>query len=167
MVNGFFPEPSRPVIFAGRTLQKANPADAAAALILYNILISWSFPVWHGRCNTPARATAWESAARSTEWPPGRVVRRRQGSSSDGEYPSHWAVAADRAATRARRRRQQHRQYEHYRLQGRRRGVRRISAQPRQRRAVCLAGPAHEHGAGSHELARHEPGYGPAERRPT
>jgi len=39
MVNGFFPEPSQPVIFAGRTLQKADPADAEASQILRNILI--------------------------------------------------------------------------------------------------------------------------------
>jgi hypothetical protein len=39
MVNGFFPEPCQPVIFAGRTPQKANPAGAAASHILYNVLI--------------------------------------------------------------------------------------------------------------------------------
>jgi hypothetical protein len=39
MVNGFFPEPSRRVIFAGRPLQKANPAEAASSQILYKILI--------------------------------------------------------------------------------------------------------------------------------
>jgi hypothetical protein len=39
MVNGFFPEPSQPVIFAGRSRQKANPAGAAASQILRNILI--------------------------------------------------------------------------------------------------------------------------------
>jgi hypothetical protein len=39
MVNGFFPEPSQPVIFAERSRQKANPADAAAPPISLNILI--------------------------------------------------------------------------------------------------------------------------------
>src|SRR3954447_19761046 len=133
MVNGFFPEPSQPVIFAGCTLKKANPADAAASLILYNTLISYSFLIWHGLCNIPHERPLGRAPARSTEWPPGRVVPPSAGGVQvDGEYASHWAVAADRAATRARRRRQQHCQREHYRLQGRRRGFRRIPAEPRQ-----------------------------------
>ncbi len=44
-------------------------------------------------------------------------------------------VAADRAAPRARRRREQHRQHQHHRLQGRRLGVRGIPDAGRARRA--------------------------------
>jgi hypothetical protein len=36
MVNGFFPKPAKPVIFAGCPGKTANPADADAALILAN-----------------------------------------------------------------------------------------------------------------------------------
>ena len=107
--------------FAGLNLPGRAPRH------FHNSLIYRSFSVWHAACNGLGEPQAWESARRNRRaaaWECGHSFGR--GACGMENLALIGTVTADRAASRARGRRQQHREPGHHRLQGRRLGVPRI-----------------------------------------
>ena len=98
--------------------------------------------------------TAWEGCA-----------DRSKGRTTDGEYASRRTFAADGARAAARRGRQQHRERQHHRLQGRQVAVRGISELERARRQLRRRRPPRQLRAGPRHLPR--PRSGPDASRPT
>ena len=135
----------------------------AKSPIFSKALIPLCFASWHGGCKSPdSRALGRACGAARQGRPREGGLRRATRGVTDAEYSSGRAVTSGRDRARARRGRQQHRQYRYHRLQGRRLVVRGVSV---------LIGPLrgqfgpHQLRARPRRLARYEPGCGRAHRQ--
>ena len=129
MVNGIIStRPRTRKVLPGRRLRRTEFAGRRDRAILAKPLIFTDIsPLARGLHAMTASHGLGELAVDDDRRRLGRAAGRQQGEQADGECPPDRTVAADRARARTRSRREQHREPEHHRLQGRRLGVRGIS----------------------------------------